>query len=125
MKYKTKDGRDYISYHAIERFAERILKGSIDVTVLPEIEKIGSFMEKMLDEHYPMHLQMKSNCKYIFKDYGIEMVKTDSGRIATVTEIKTEPGHDPEYNIYIKEKRRVRNGITEKKYNFWTKTSRR
>ncbi len=125
MKYKIEDGRGYISYHAIERFAERVLKGSKDISVLAEIDRIGTFMEKMLDEHYPMHREIDTDCRFKFEDYGVELVKTSSGRIATVTNIKEEPGHDPDYNNYIKEKRRIRNGFKEKKYTVWGKSSRR
>ena len=125
MKYKVQDGRNYISHHAIERFAERALKNTKDISIQEEKDRIGSFMERILDEHYPGHMKVNVECRFKFPDYRIELVKTCSGRIATVTNIKEKPGHDPDYKNYIKEKRRIRNGFKERKYTVWGESSRR
>ena len=81
-----RDKRSTVSVHAVQRFVERAM-GMVAPDIIPNTmkEQITEKIMTLLDEHYPLHLQLSSG-NFKIADLGVIIIKGDH-RIVTVKEI--------------------------------------
>lgn len=71
-----KHDNSYITHHAIDRFAERILKQRDLVTNEDKRIEIANYILSLLEDSHPLHRKVKDG-EFIFHEYNIGIVKTN------------------------------------------------
>jgi hypothetical protein len=77
---------DFVTRHAAERYAERILKINIEVDVFTHYP-LGRALYEMLNEYHPSHVNYKCGI-FVIKEEDIRIIKDDN-RIVTVKSFDT------------------------------------